>query len=96
MHPSSENNCYQNYDVNLTSRSDIIFDGSPNRQTQCSKNKLAASKAVKEELQGMNLQTRENLSTIENIESKPRVDVGSPTTKSMVTCWKGRSGFSTG
>ena len=73
----------------------MILEGTPNRQIQCSKNKLAHSKAVMVVWQGMNLTTRENLSTIVNTASYPRTEVGNYIIKSIVTCSNGLLGFST-
>ena len=94
--PNNLNNYYQNYDVNFTSRSEMIFFGTPYLQIQCSKKRLAASRAVSEVLHGIKQQTREKRSMILKIASLPRGLSGKDTTKSIVTCSKGTEGFSTG
>jgi hypothetical protein len=96
LHCKSLVNSYQKLDVKRASRSDTIFYGIPYLQTQCSKNRFAASTADMAVWQGINLHNLENLSMMLNIASKPRVLTGRCVTKSIVICSKGLFGFSTG
>ena len=68
----------------------------PNLHTQCSKKSSAVSSAVIVVWQGINRTNLENLSTIVKTASNPRVLLGNYMIKSIVTCSKGRDGFSNG
>jgi hypothetical protein len=96
LHCNTHNRDYQKLEVNLLSRSLIIFVGTPYRHIQFSKNNWATSDAVEVLTIGIKQHNLLNRSTTVNTISNPRVLLGNGPTKSMVTCWKGLVGFYTG
>jgi hypothetical protein len=86
LHYSTRNRDYQKLEVNLLSRSLIIFVGTPYRHIQFSKNNWATSDAVEVLTIGIKQHSLLNRSTTVKTMSYPRVLLGNGPTKSMVTC----------
>jgi len=85
----------QNEEVNLGSRSEMIFVGSPKVAYAFCRYNLAISSAESVILHGISLIAFENLSMIVRKASCP-CDGGRPVTKSIVIVWNGSSGVRTG
>ena len=94
--PSFAINIFQRYLVNLTSRSDTMVCGRPCSRTISLKNKVAMCEASFVLEHGIKCAILEKRSTTTNMESCPFLDLGSPSTKSMLISDHGAIGIGKG